>query len=144
MPQMNRKVWKSIDVLWTLRRKLEVRLLPNHELHYSSESFAQQSVWVQKDWQFTLVYLQDGVGHGSEEPLSIQDENVPQPKGQGQRCLQDKKYNSSPHGSRSESGSLCGWFPNLRGFSEPLKRMEMCWRRLKPARLPPQDCGHTD
>lgn len=41
----------------------------------------------------------------------------------------------------SESGSLSGRGPNLSGFSERLSRMEKCWRRLKRARSPPQDCG---
>lgn len=42
----------------------------------------------------TLVYLQDGVRHGGEEPLSLQDENVPQTKGQGERRLQEHKHQS--------------------------------------------------
>lgn len=41
------------------------------------------------------MYLQDGVRHGGEEPVSLQDEDVPQAKSQRERRLQET-HNRSP------------------------------------------------
>lgn len=40
----------------------------------------------------TLVTLQDGVGHGGEEPLALQDEDVPQAKGECERRLHTQTH----------------------------------------------------
>lgn len=91
-------------------------------------------------WSLTLVYLQDGVRHGGEEPVSLQDENVPQAKGQRERRLQEHEHIRSPYRSQSvgfvyaggltylqlspwpESGGLFGSFPDLRGPRAPPSR----------------------
>ena len=88
----------------------------------------------------TLVYLQDGVRHGGEEPVSLQDENVPQAKGQRERRLQEHEHIRSPYRCQSvgfvyaggltylqlspwpESGGLFGSFPDLRGPRAPPSR----------------------
>ena len=88
----------------------------------------------------TLVYLQDGVRHGGEEPVSLQDENVPQAKGQRERCLQEHEHIRSPYRCQAvgfvyaggltylqlspwpESGGLFGSFPDLRGPRAPPSR----------------------
>lgn len=50
------------------------------------------------------MYLQDGVRHGGEEPLSLQDENVPQAEGQRERRLQTHKHIRSPFRFVNASG----------------------------------------
>lgn len=53
------------------------------------------TAWVDEaNCHLTLVYLQDGVRHGGEEPLSLQDENVPQAKGQRERRLREHNRSS--------------------------------------------------